>query len=478
MENRKFNVGDIVVGNALARMYSITKPGFVGKVVSVRYSLFEIESLDGRTGPYDVSYDAFDLYVDPVKTHNVEDASVEPIVCSCCGRVIEDGEYFEFDSHTMCNDCRETELTVCVHCGKTIWKEDSKEFDGKTWCEDCFDDNVYECDRCGDYAYYYDMYSTSSGDRVCECCQEEYYVYCFDCDELIDREYAYFSRDGRAYCESCWEDHRERAIMNYSAKPYPIFYGGDNENALYMGVELEIDKGGEDDDNAEAILDVANGNHEHVYAKHDGSLNDGFEIVSHPATLEYHTENIAWQKTMEKALSMEYRSHDTSTCGLHVHVSRKALGLDDDEREKTIARIIFFTELHWNEILKFTRRTADRMERWAQRYGIIENTEKTYKNAKGSYERYRCINLQNDATVEFRMFRGTLRYKTFIATLQFVDELCRFCVDNTDKTIETTAWTDFVTRINGDKKPELVEYLKERKLYTNDNDDENADGGF
>ena len=39
--------------------------------------------------------------------------------------------------------------------------------------------------------------------------------------------------------------------------------------------------------------------------------------------------------------------------------------------------------------------------------------------------RYQGINLQNDNTVEFRMFRGTLKLNTFIAALQFVDCICK-----------------------------------------------------
>ena len=38
--------------------------------------------------------------------------------------------------------------------------------------------------------------------------------------------------------------------------------------------------------------------------------------------------------------------------------------------------------------------------------------------------RYTCVNLENPATIEFRMFRGTLKYNTLIATLQLVNRIC------------------------------------------------------
>lgn len=71
-------------------------------------------------------------------------------------------------------------------------------------------------------------------------------------------------------------------IKSYYYKPEPIFYGSGN---LFMGVELEIDKGGEEPDKADGILSVANKDSEHIYAKHDGSIEDGFEIVSHPVII-------------------------------------------------------------------------------------------------------------------------------------------------------------------------------------------------
>lgn len=37
---------------------------------------------------------------------------------------------------------------------------------------------------------------------------------------------------------------------------------------------------------------------------------------------------------------------------------------------------------------------------------------------KGHGSRYTCVNLTNADTIEFRMFRGTLKLNTLIATLQ------------------------------------------------------------
>ena len=166
---------------------------------------------------------------------------------------------------------------------------------------------------------------------------------------------------------------------------------------------------------------------------------------------------------------MGYRSHQTSTCGLHIHVNRDAFGSAYEEQEAVIGRIVFFVEKHWNEIVKFSRRTSENLNRWAARYATISaTTEETYKKAKDRYMgRCVAVNLENANTVEFRLFRGTLNYKTFVATLQLVDEICFHAIHMADFEMEKMSWCDFVTRILPNKV-ELIEYLKQKRLYVNE----------
>ena len=272
---------------------------------------------------------------------------------------------------------------------------------------------------------------------LCQRCYDNHYTTCERCGHIIHYDSAmYFDDEDNAYCGSCYDAlARNDIIHDYSYKPEPIFYGNDD---MYLGVELEIDYGGESCDKAEQILELANSKAEHLYIKHDGSIEDGFEMVTYPMGLDYHKSEMPWQKIFDKALDMGYRSHKTSTCGLHIHVSRDALGADHDVQEETIARIVYFVEAHWNELLKFSRRTEANIMRWASRYGIAEDTKATYDKAKkGSFNRYVCVNLQNYNTVEFRIFRGTLKYETFIATLQLVHEICDKAISATDKEFET-----------------------------------------
>lgn len=354
----------------------------------------------------------------------------EKIYCSHCGAVIDTDDYEELDGQIVCSDCVENHTTVCDCCGERIWSEDAEG---------------------DDYTY------------LCSYCYQNHYTRCTNCDSLIHNDDAY-RLDGEDYCHECYDEERDKCqyIHDYSYKPEPIFYGDGNR---YFGVELEIDGAGKDDDYAEELLDIANNDGEYIYIKSDGSLDDGMELVSHPMTLDYH-KNYFWSDIMRKAVSLGYRSHQTSTCGLHIHINRTAFSDNREEQDEVISRILYFVEHHWNEMLKFSRRSEYTMNRWAARYGY-EHTPKAImdKAKKGNNGRYAAVNLCNYHTVEFRMFRGTLKYNTFIAAIELVNRICDAAMYNTDESIAKLSWSDFVADIT---EPELVTYLKERNLYINE----------
>ena len=154
------------------------------------------------------------------------------------------------------------------------------------------------------------------------------------------------------------------------------------------------------------------------------------------------------------------------TCGLHVHINRSAFGETEYEQEPAIARILYFVEKHWEELLKFSRRTPRQLERWASRYGYKDRPKDILDHAKKGYGgRYSSVNLENRATIEFRIFRGTLKFNTLIATLQLVNRICDVALSLSDEELQAMSWTTFVS---GCQEKELVQYLKERRLYVNE----------
>lgn len=357
------------------------------------------------------------------------------VPCSICGALHPPEVMHHLDDAQLCPICTQAHTLTCANCGQLLWR----------------DDNAGDADT-----------------PLCQDCRDYCYTACSRCDRVIHQDDAYYyegDADGEnPYCYHCY--HEDRGIHDYYYKPYPIFYG---IGPRYLGVELEIDGAGEYDRNADAIMDVANARHDHIYCKHDGSLNDGFEIVTHPMTLQYHQSEMPWQEVLSKAVSMGYGSHREGTCGLHVHVSRRAFGSTYEHQDAAIARILYFVEWHWEELLKFSRRTQQQLDRWAARYGYKEQPRDILDHAKKGCHagRYTCVNLENDDTIEFRIFRGTLKYNTLIATLQLVNLICEAAISMSDSELKALTWTGFVANVSRKKYPELVQYLKERRLYVN-----------
>ena len=333
--------------------------------------------------------------------------------CDLCGAQHSITEAYDMEGLLICPDCLRQETEICQHCGTRIWRGDN------------------------------------AGDVVtplCQSCYDMYYTRCSDCNEVIYESEAYYLDDDEdtSYCVQCAEGcRRSSGIHAYSYKPNPIFRG-DGARSRFFGVELEIDEGGEDEGNARVLLKLADSEaDELIYCKSDGSLSEGFEIVSHPFTLNFHTQVFPWEEILYRAAEMGYLSHSTDTAGLHIHVNRTAFGDTEMVQDRSIARILYFIKANWNELLHFSRRTQYQMNRWAARYGYKEHPADILDHAKKGYGggRYSCINLQNYNTIEFRIFRGTLKYNIFIATLQVVNHICDVALVFSDEEMKDLSWS-------------------------------------
>lgn len=368
----------------------------------------------------------------------------------------------------MVENRREKTFT-CRGCLEEIPLAQMQRFDGRSLCPQCLAEQTTVCSVCGERIWAYDNAGTEAT-PLCQRCYNNYYTSCDRCGALIRQEESCYAPDDEdeeyPMCQECYiRMERANAIQDYYYKPAPHFLGA---GPRFLGVELEIDGAGESNRNAWELLSVANGEGgKRLYCKHDGSLDDGFELVSHPMSLAYHKEEMPWKQILCQASEMGYTSHQAGTCGLHVHVSRAAFGNTEAQQDAAIARVLYFFEKNWEELLKFSRRTQRQLDRWAARYGYKEQPRDILEHAKKGCHagRYTCVNLQNDDTIEFRIFRGTLKYNTFIATLQMVDRVCDVALFLSDEEIKAMPWSAFVVSCQA---PELIQYLKERRLYVND----------
>ena len=355
----------------------------------------------------------------------------ETFICENCGEEHPLSERCEFERHFYCPRCYSEVTVICSHCDTRIWAGANVGNGSTPLCESCYDRHYSICEHCGTL--------------------------------IRNTEAWYDDDDDGPYCRDCHR-HHDRTIHDYYYKPEPIFYGS---GPRFFGVELEIDGAGESEGKAEEIEDAANGDgFEHIYIKHDGSLDDGLEIVTHPMSLDYHMNEMSWAAVLKRAISLRYLSHSACTCGLHIHVSRKAFGDSSNEQDAAIARVLFFVERHWNELLRFSRRTQRQLDQWAARYGYKDHPKEMMEHVKKGYaNRYTCVNLTNNNTIEFRIFRGTLKYNTLIATLQLVNRICDAALHLTDENLRNLSWSEFVSGVS---EPELIQYLKERRLYINE----------
>lgn len=354
------------------------------------------------------------------------------------------------------------ELYVCDHCGERHPLEEMIAVSGDYLCQSCADELTVLCDECGRRIYMDD----DEGDDCCVLCRDcidRYYTHCARCGVLI-RNGDIYRHDDDCLCRDCYDDICESSpIHEYDYVPELVFHG---KGLRKFGVELEIDEGGKDWDNAKCILDIANESATNLYIKSDGSLDDGMELVTHPMSLDYHLHEMPWAAVLDEAKRLDYRSHSTNTCGLHVHISRMAFGCTYETQEECIARLVFFVEKFWPELLRFSRRTQGQLNRWAARYGMKLNPKDQMYHAKNSCAgRYTAVNLTNADTVEIRLFRGTLKLNTLIATLQLVNHLCEVAISMSDQELQDMSWFDFLDQIT---EPELIQYLKERRLYVNE----------
>lgn len=397
----------------------------------------------------------------------------ESVKCRECGEMILREEAIEYEKEFVCQDCFDEEYTVCSDCGcivpvsETVVINPDRRSQKKV-C-DCCSDKYSVCDICGEHLTDDEIWASDDERSICYNCNTDYCT-CEDCGTILHYNDArYSSYDENYYCEDCYEEHDASCIEEYSYKPEPVFLGYTEDN-LYLGVELEVDKG----TNLYKTTKELTEQFEDIYLKHDGSLGRcGFEIVSHPATLDYHINELGWDKIMSICQDNEYKSHDTQTCGLHIHMNRAFLGKDETEQDLNIAKLIILFEMFWDScIVPFSRRNIASMERWASKptldYKSTDTENEIFDKVK-SYKRagrYRAINLENTHTIEFRLFRGTLKLNTFIASLQFVVEITKFAMSVKLNDIFTSKWSDVFLCT---EFKELKEYLIEKNLLKEDN---------
>jgi hypothetical protein len=360
----------------------------------------------------------------------------------------------EHNGANFCRKCHDMLFGHCAKCETFIDKRKAVLKDGEWYCYECADDDVVPCYRCG---------------KVMAKAAAEVYL-------------------AKRYCHECYDIVRLDFIMQYVEKPRPIFHfrnpvsgelvktdflTGKQNQYIFVGVELEtsvgrrIEEEYEVENIARDAVNIFSGNPSaytdvtDMYAKHDGTIGDnGIEFVSHPMTLDVHRA-YHYREMFDFLIDEGYTSHDSGKCGLHTHINKTSFGWSKEQQRAGLYNLLLLFTKFPKQICKFSRRTQEQVDDYCELFDMPDDGDLV-----GSVEnmtRHTAVNLHNGTTVEIRIFNGSIRYTTFMATLEFANELVRISRESDKKQIKRMTWNSFTRKIKG-KYAELDQYLVERGL--------------
>jgi len=221
----------------------------------------------------------------------------------------------------------------------------------------------------------------------------------------------------------------------------------------YLGIEIEYQV----DKRKEGRLYVGDTLYNHSLMKEDGSIRNGFEIVSRPASYAQHI--LRYTSFLD---GLPEWIHPHQSCGMHVHISRTALS------QMGAGKLVEFMNRDDNK--KFIKLIAGRDPTNYQRQDESYDIKKPFKIHKGfdGADRYNFINLQNKKTIELRIFASPKNTNEFKVRMQFVKAMISYCQPAalTGTLKEQTSFSSFITWLENTKKEfkELHTYVKESAL--------------
>ena len=383
-----------------------------------------------------------------------EDCEEEELMeCEECGESCT--ETFTTEDGEVCSECF-SNYSKCTDCGE--WVKDTCNTNNGPVCQNCYDETYFTCERCGS------VHSSEDSNTVvvntygreeeywCDSCVGQEAYRCDDCGDVFHPDCT--SSDGNStYCHCCMDlgSRKGRRIHDYNFNPSASMHG---KGPLYLGVELEMECS-DRSDTADSLYALSD-EEDLFYIKSDGSLKNGIEVVTHPCSLAFHQEEFGWEDLVKAAVSEGARSHDTSTCGIHVHLSRKFFTLSE------VTRFVAFVNVHGDHLKVLARREASG-------YSRFKNKNSGTKRLVTQEERYEAVNLYNSRTLEVRIFKGTLKKSTLMSCIEVCDAMARFIKTSNIASIVGKSeenWEQFLSFVNNnlDMYSNLHEYMIKKGL--------------
>jgi len=300
-------------------------------------------------------------------------------------------------------------------------------------------ESYIECNDCGEVAHQDDsIYVAGYDNYVGSCCSDNYRYHEQHDEYYHDDDYPYDDEDGDGYYNGVYGYD-----YDVTEQLSPIYHG--NEKRL-LATEIEVERRNDCSSNIAEMVATTMDNF--ALCKHDGSLQNGFEIVSAPATITALKEG--WIKFCEANYSDQLSSWHTETCGMHIHVDRTSL------TPLEIGKLLVFVNGKANA--RFMESIAGRDSRqWSA---------KKYKGIKDALQRsdkYEALATHKPKTIEFRIFRGNIAKQGIMRNIEFVDALCNFVrtvgMDKDTDTVNRLSYTNFVSYMNTSENKGSYPYL-------------------
>lgn len=196
-----------------------------------------------------------------------------------------------------------------------------------------------------------------------------------------------------------------------------------------------------------------------IYSTHDSTVQIEFDTM--PCSLEFHKNKMNYREMFEYLDKEGYKGHDCKTAGLHIHANRSYLGKSRISQELVISKILYILEKFNDEICVIARRDNDYSE-----FAGEKQNEDSIVELYGKYKdkgKRAALNLQHKDTIEFRMFKSTLKYETFILTLEFVKDIIDYAKSVDIEEIELAKWSDLMNCFSSELR-KYYEFRYQKKV--------------
>lgn len=385
--------------------------------------------------------------------------------CSRCSMPVDEEHW-----HNVSLFCgHEEEMTVHpmrVAENAQVWDEEFGEFveadpdvqlierPHAVHCDTCNEGGIKACDRCGDQWVVWKL------------------------RKMIWRG------DEMTVCPKCVQAKRVIKAYDYAVKPQFAYASAEPtlSKMLHYGVEIEMEyiKGLMDGDaphlerQGQRIMDWWP--NDFCYIKHDGTLEYGYEAVTHPFTWGWFQENkdkwiefLLWLRELGFKANYYSPRKEKYTCGMHVHMSKDG-----------------FSRMHLYKFVHFMYKKSTRpfvnaiAERAGSQYADFQVADAKYahrvgkdkKNASG--KRHSAINLlgghahehgrapKECQTCEVRIFQGYLEPVKFFKNMEFLQSLYEFTACHSPREMQLKKYLEYLV-LKPNKFPALLNFIKYNK---------------